>query len=89
MKLCFDLEIVEMGGSFSAVPIGDAVDEFHGVVQLNDTGAEILQLIMEHDTPEAVYTVLCKNHPESDPGELGRQLCDFLNELVREELLIP
>ena len=55
---------------------------------MNDVSAEILDLLKEDTTPETVHRILRERYPDSDDREIGEQLAAFLNQLVREGLLI-
>lgn len=86
MKLRYEFVTMDMGGEFVAVPVGD--DSFRGIVKLNPIGAEILELLKEDTTPEAVHRCLKERYPESSDKEIGEALAAFLNYLLREGLLI-
>ncbi len=89
MKLKYNLEFMEVGDGIVAVPVGDNADELHAMINLNNESKIILELIKESETPDEVLNKLCKIYPEDSKNELGQQLCDFLNQLIREGLLIP
>lgn len=89
MKLRYKFEIMDMGDNFAAVPVGDNAFEFRGMVELNDVGAKMLELIDQSETPEEVHQKLCALYPEDDQTDIGQKLCDFLNQLVKEGILIP
>ena len=55
---------------------------------MNDVSAEILDLLKEDTTPETVHRILRERYPDSDDREIGEQLAAFLNQLIREGLLI-
>lgn len=89
MKLLYQFEMMDMGDEIIAVPVGDNADSFHGVIKVNETAKEMLELIAESNTPEEVHRKLCENHPEDDPNEIGQQLCDYLNKCIRAGILDP
>lgn len=89
MKLKYDLEFMEVGKDIVAVPVGDNANELHAMININNESKQILELIKESNTPEEVLDKLCKLYPNDNRNELGQQLCDFLNQLIREGLLIP
>lgn len=71
------------------VSSGDEAKRFHGVVNLNEVAAQMMKYISESSTPEEVHQKLCMDYPEDDPREVGENLCEFLNWLVQQRLLIP
>ena len=88
MKLRYELSVMEMDGEYMAVPVGDDAELFNGMLRMNDVSAEILDLLKEETTPEAVHRILRERYPDSDDREIGEQLAPFLNQLIREGLLI-
>jgi hypothetical protein len=88
MKLRYEISVMEMDGEYMAVPVGENAEQFNGMLRMNDVSAEILDLLKEDTTPETVHRILRERYPDSDDREIGEQLAAFLNQLVREGLLI-
>ena len=88
MKLRYEFSIMEMDGEYMAVPVGENAGSFNGMLRMNEVSAEILDLLKEDTTPEAVHRILRKRYPDSDDREIGEALTSFLNQLIREGLLI-
>ena len=90
MKLKYDFVVMDMGGEFAAVPVGDTGKDagFRGMLKLNDVSAGIIELLKEDTTPEQVHRALIEKYPDSTVDEIGCALADFLNHLAREGLLI-
>ena len=86
MKLKYEFVVMDMGDEITAVPVGD--DAFHGVLKLNQTGAEILEQLKEETTPQKVHNYLKEKYPESTDQEIGENLVEFLNYLLREGVLV-
>lgn len=89
MKLLYKFEFVEMDGELVGVPVGDNADNFHGVLKVNELTKEVLELIDSSSKPEEVLEKILNNHPEEKRNEAGQELCDFLNQLIREGILDP
>ena len=53
MKINKDFTIQKVGSSWVAVPVGEASRRFHGMLQLNETGAFLWKLMAERDVSEA------------------------------------
>lgn len=70
MKLKYTLEAVEMGEESVAVPVGDGAKQMHGVLRLNREGVEILSLLKEETTEEAIVRALAARYDNS-PEELA------------------
>ena len=88
MKLRYEFSIMEMDGEYMAVPVGENAGSFNGMLRMNEVSAEILDLLKEDTTPEAVHRILRERYPDSDDREIGEALTSFLNQLIREGLLI-
>ena len=88
MKLRYEFSVMEMDGEYMAVPVGENAGSFNGMLRMNEVSAEILDLLKEDTTPEAVHRILQERYPDSDDREIGEALTAFLNQLIREGLLI-
>ena len=88
MRLKYKLSMMDMGGEIAAVPVGENSNEFRGMLKLNEVSAEILSLLEEETTPVEVHEKLKEKYPDSTDQEIGDHLVSFLNQLVREGLLI-
>jgi Coenzyme PQQ synthesis protein D (PqqD). len=80
--------MMDMGGEIAAVPVGENADEFHGMLKVNDISADILSQLEEETTPEKVHAYLVEKYPDFTEDEIGRELANFLNQLIAEGLLI-
>ena len=87
MKLAVEMAVMELDGEWNAVAVGEDSTKFHGMLRLNESGAEIIKLLAEETTVEKVHKTLCEKHPESDPDEIEKMLSDFLDQLFKEGLL--
>ena len=56
MQIKKDFTIQPVGGMFVAVPVGATSKSFHGMVQLNETGAVLWKRMAEKDCTEAELT---------------------------------
>ena len=88
MKLRYEFSVMEMDGEYMAVPVGENAGTFNGMLRMNEVSAEILDLLKEDTTPDAVHRILRERYPDSDDREIGEALAAFLNQLIREGLLI-
>ena len=43
MKLRYEFAVMDMGGEFAAVPVGEDATKFHGMLKLNAVSADILE----------------------------------------------
>jgi hypothetical protein len=88
MKLRYEFSVMEMDGEYMAVPVSENAGSLNGMLRMNEVSAEILDLLKDDTTPEAVHRILRERYPDSDDREIGEVLTGFLNHLIREGLLI-
>ena len=87
MKLRYEFAIMDMGGEFAAVPVGDDAERFHGMLKLNDVSADILEQLKENTTPMKIHLHMKEKYPDSTDEEIAKNLVLFLNRLNHEGLL--
>ena len=87
MKLKYDFVITDMGEEFDAVPVGENASGFHGMLRLNRTGAEILELLKTETDPNELLAQMMKKYPDSPKNDIGAFIADFLNHLIAEGVL--
>ena len=68
MRLAVEMAVMEMDGEWSAVAVGEDSAKFHGMLRLNESGAEIIKLLADDTTPEEVHQKLCEKYPDNIPG---------------------
>ena len=86
MKLKYKFEIVEVGDDITAVPVGDGADAMHGVLQLNDAGADIMRLL-ENDTTEPAIVGAIYEMYDVEKQELTGQVHDFIETLKKDGII--
>lgn len=87
MKLRYEFAIMDMGGEFAAVPVGEDADKFHGMLKLNAVSADILGQMKEDTTPMKIHLYLKEKYAESTDEEIAKSLVLFLRRLNQEGLL--
>lgn len=88
MRLRYEFVTMPLGDRIVAAPVGDHAADFHGVLKMNEMAADILDQLREDTTPERVHVYLKNKYPEATDQEIGETLAAFLNQLVREGILI-
>lgn len=87
MKLNYDFVVTDMGDELVAVPVGENADQFHGMIRMNDSAAEVLELLKEELRIEELHRKLMERYPDSSMDEIGKFLETFINNLIREGVL--
>ena len=64
------------------IPVGEETKKFHGVVKLNETGAEIAHLLEDNDLSlEELLEHFYNEYPDSDKEEIKQGVTQFVNKL--------
>ena len=87
MKLAVEMAVMKLDDEWSAVAVGDDSAKFHGMLSLNETAVDIIKLLEEETTPEAVHSVMKEKYPDASADDIGRGIADILNQLLKEGLL--
>ena len=88
MRLAVEMAVMKMDGEWAAVAVGEDSAKFHGMLRLNESAADIIKLLANDTTPEAVLEEMKKKYPDAPVDDIGHAIADILNQLVREGLLI-
>ena len=75
-KLKYTFETMELDDRIVAVPVGNGAQEFRGVIKLNQSAAEILNLLKQDTTEDTVVAVLKKKY-DNDPS-----IAEYVHEAV-------
>lgn len=85
MKLKYTFESMELDDRIIAVPVGDGAQDFRGVVKLNDSAAEIFDLLKQETTEEAVVEALKARY--GDDPEISSFVREAIDYLAQEGVL--
>ena len=84
MQIRKDYVLKKLGMGYTAIPVGQAGQEFHGVIRLNGTGAFLWQSILDGaDTREKLIAAMLEHFEELDEATAGRDLDEFLASIRR------
>lgn len=83
MKLKYNFVTNKVADNIVAVAVGEAVSEFNGFIKMNETGAEIFELLKEETTLEAVIGEMCDRYPEEAKEEMEKTVKGFVDELKK------
>ena len=78
MKLKYMFDAVDMGEEIIAVPIGDDAEKIHGVVKLNKSGHEIMEMLKEDISIDEIVEKLASKY-ENDKDELKDDVVHIVN----------
>ena len=83
MKLNDNFLIHDTGNGEMLIPVGEETKKFHGVIKLNETGAEIVHLIENDDlSMDAILNHFYEAYPDEDKEVIKEAITSFINKLI-------
>ena len=86
MKLKYLLEATELDDELICVPVGPGAEAVQGVLKLNESGYEIVQLLEQDTTQDAIVDALAAKY-QTDRATLANYVAKFVG-VLRESGLI-
>ncbi|HJA67043.1 hypothetical protein B5F07_14060 [Lachnoclostridium sp. An169] len=86
MKIREGFVLRQVADSWMAVPVGSMAGKIHGLVALNETAADIWNILQDDHTEEEVVEILAMNYDEKKEV-LAESVHAFLRELEEQEML--
>ena len=86
MKIKEGYLLREVAGNKIVVPVGDAVLDFNGMINLNETGAFLWEKLQEDVEPKFLLSEL-RNEFDVDEETAKEDIVAFLNKLAKAGLL--
>lgn len=86
MKLSFTFEMVDMGDEIIAVPVGPQAEKLHGIVKLNKSGKEILELLSTERTENEIIDALAARY-EDERSILSGYVRSLIEALRKDGLI--
>ena len=87
MKIKSGFVIREIAGQYMAVPVGERVNDLHGIIALNETGAFIWKLLENEKTEEDLARALTEEY-EVSYEEALEAVREFIKMLSCENVLL-
>ncbi len=80
IKKGFILRVV--GGEHVVVPVGEVSKTFHGMINLNETGAFLWRFFCEEHTAAEAVAALCEEY-EAEPNQVEADVARFMETLEK------
>ena len=84
MKIKKGFVLRAVGGEHVVVPVGEMSKNFHGMINLNETGAFLWRFFTEEHTAEEAVDALC-NEYEADREQVAADVSRFIDILTKNE----
>ncbi len=82
MKIKKGFILREVGGESVVVPVGEVSKSFHGMINLNETGAFLWRFFTEEHTAEEAVAALCAEY-EAEPNQVEADVARFIQTLQK------
>ena len=86
MKTKWTFEIMELDEELVAVPVGGESENFHGVLKINETAADILRLL-EKDTTESLIVDTLQTQYDGDHEQIKKYVHEYIELLMKEGIV--
>lgn len=87
MKIKENYMLRKVADCYVVVPIGSAVSEFNGMINLNEVGAFLWRQLEEETTPEKVLAAMLEEYEVSE-AVAKADLDKFIKELEEAQLIV-
>ena len=86
MKIKYGFVLREVAGSFIVVAVGEAVKNFNGIINLNETGAFLWKILEKGATKEQLIAKLLEEY-DVDEKTATADVETFINKLSEAKLV--
>lgn len=87
MKLNDNYILKTVAGTSVVVPVGEAAEEIHGMIRLNDSAELVWKGLESGKERDELLSDMAKEYPGVEPETLSRDLDTFLNVLKEKNIL--
>ena len=87
MKLKYQLAVQQVMDFWAAVPVGKDSMRYNGVMSLNETSKDIIELLKEETTEEEIVKKMLEEYDVTG-DVLRKHVSEFLDKLREEKLLV-
>lgn len=86
MKLKNNFTLTGLGNEYVAVPL-DGAENFHGIVKLNESGAEVFRGLSEGQNPKQIAQRLMEKYPGLDEATADKAVGVVIDRLKTASLI--
>ena len=88
MKLKYQFVFQPVGKTYMGVAVGESAKLFHGMLQLNEVGYDIVSLMTNDITRDEIIDNILERY-DADKNTVAKYVDEVVNYLVKEEVIIP
>lgn len=82
-----DIIITEVAGEYVAVPVGDSVQGFKGIIRLNQTGKDIFEGLLSGSSEDQIADLILDKYEITDREAVLEYIYEIRTKLQDESLL--
>lgn len=86
MKLKYEFAISNVCGAWCAVPVGKSANQYHGVISLNESAADMMKYLKEDISEEELVQKMLADYDVPEQV-LRKDVHDFIEKLKAENVL--
>ena len=87
MKLIANIQMMELGSEYIAIPLGNYAEKIHGVIRLNETGKYIWDFLSEGLDETEIAKKLTSEYDIDEKSAL-EDVREVINKLKKEGLIV-
>lgn len=87
MKLRYNMAVQQVMNFWAAVPVGKDSMRYNGVMSLNETAKDMIELLNQETTEDEIVAKLLQDYDVAE-ADLRQHVKDFLQKLRDEKLLV-
>jgi len=86
MKLKYEFAVKQVCGLWVAVPVGESAKKYHGVINLNESGADMMKFLSEDITEEELVQKMLEEY-EAPEEIIRKDVTEFIEQIKKENIL--
>lgn len=87
MKLKYEFVENQVADKIVAVVVGDDITKFNGFIKMNETGAQIFNLLKNEITMESLVEEMQKLYPDEPKETVLKCVNQFVDELKQSDVI--
>lgn len=87
MKLKYEFVINTVADKMIAVPVGDSLDLFRGLIKMNDVGADIFNTLKNDVTEDEIVGIMKEKYADTPEDEIRETVKEFVGKLMSEGIV--
>ena len=87
MKLKYEFVINTVADKMIAVPVGGSLDDFNGLIKMNDVGVDIFNTLKNDVTEDEIVGIMKEKYADTPEDEIRETVKEFVGKLMSEGIV--